>query len=78
MAVKGRGNGSRVRHISGPRLKELEETLESLTYKVEIIQIQMIGTDWYVHFYIPNTLDENLPIKRVLTEPTKTKKIRRK
>ena len=80
MSIQGRGAGSRIRHINGENLVDLQNTLESLSYKTSIIQIHKVSNDWFIHFYIPDLLDEPLLTKTSMAEPTKTKtkRIRRK
>ena len=68
--------GSRVRHIFGPNLKDLESQLEALRFKTEIIQIQKIGANWYIHFYIPELIHEKKEAKKEVSKKTKT--VRRK
>lgn len=74
MTVKGTHGGSRLRHITGSNLKELEDMLEMLPYRVEIITVNKIGMNWYVHFYIPQTAFDKPETIKEEVKPTVTKK----
>jgi hypothetical protein len=78
MTVKGIKGGSRLRHVQGNSLKDLEDMLESLTYRVEIINVNKVGANWYVHFYIPQTEFDSPDIVKEEAKPTITKRSRRR
>lgn len=74
MAIKG---GTRLRHIHGPNLEELQVIVESFPFKVEIMAINpRPNGEWFIHFLIPETAFEGLEIQTV-TEVVKPK-IKRK
>jgi hypothetical protein len=66
--------GSRLRHIQGPSLPKIEETIEALPYKVEIINVNRVGSNWFVHFYIPSFQNEksSVKLKKEVAKETKT------
>ena len=74
MAVRGIHGGSRLRHVQGTNLKELEDMLEILPYRVEIINVYRVGANWYVHFYIPQTAFDSPDVVKEETKSTITKK----
>ncbi len=61
MAITG---GTRLRHIHGQSLEELQLMLEALPYKVDIQQIiSRANGEWYIHFLIPETAFETPKIE---------------
>jgi len=78
MAVLGIKGGSRLRHVNGERLNDLEDMIASLPYKVEIINVHKVGSQWYVHFYIDDTVKDPVKVVKETAMETKTKKVTKK
>jgi hypothetical protein len=47
--------GTRLRHLKGPNLAKLEDLIENLPHKSEIVGVNLVGRVWHVHFTIPDT-----------------------
>lgn len=72
MAISG---GTRLRHINSSRLDEIENILESLPYKVEIVGVNTRSNgEWYVHFLVPETAFESMPIEKKVQAKTNQKR----
>ena len=71
MAVLGLKGGSRLRHMKDENLLRLEDAVASLPYKVDIINVHKLGPQWYVHFYIPDSVF-NKPTVKLLDVPRPT------
>jgi len=75
MTVKGLKGGSKLRHIQGNNLKALEDMLELLPYKTDIINVNKVGGNWYIHFYIPELVFEAPSTVKEEAKETVTKKV---
>jgi hypothetical protein len=64
----------RLRHIIGPNLKQLEKTLEEVKNSIIITGVNNVGGQWYIHFLVQGTQNDNEEIKRELSFGTKTLK----
>lgn len=45
------GHGTRLRHLESTSLDELEVIIEALDYKIYIIDIKKVGSNW-IAFYV--------------------------
>ena len=74
--IKG---GSKLRHFSGSNLLNLEKMIEDLGYKTEIVNVNYVGQNWYVHFYVPDLKfgEPKITIKEKAIETT-SKKVKKK
>lgn len=61
----------KLRHIVGSNLKELERTLESVKNSIVIVGVNYVGTNWFIHFLVQDTLSENVSVARELDFQTK-------
>ena len=50
----------KLRNINGGSLKELEKTLEGVKNSISIISVNYVGTNWYIHFLVQDTFNDNL------------------
>jgi hypothetical protein len=60
----------KLRHILGPNLKELEKTLEGVKNSIQIVGVNAVGSNWYIHFLVQDTWNEQLETKQELGLPT--------
>lgn len=60
----------KLRHILGPNLKELEKTLEAVKNSIQIVGVNAVGSNWYIHFLVQDTWNEQLETKQELGLPT--------
>lgn len=66
----------RLRHINGSNLSELEGTLGKIQSPLQVVNVNKVGDNWYIHFLLGD-FDNAKPIE-VKQEPTvKTKTIKR-
>ena len=77
MSIKGLKGGTRLRELHGQNLLELQDMLEELPYKVDIVGINKVGAEWYIHFIIPNLVAAEIPINVEIAKPTQTKRIKK-
>ena len=71
MAIAQNKSGSKLRHVQGPDLKMLEDEIESLPFKVDVLAVNRVGSNWYVHFYIPTKEFDQPKVKKEIAEKTK-------
>jgi hypothetical protein len=61
----------KLRHILGSNLKELEKTLEGVKNSIQIVGVNAVGANWYIHFLVQDTWNEQMETKQELGLPTK-------
>jgi hypothetical protein len=49
----------KLRHIVGANLSVLEKTLESVKNSIIVIGVNNVGGNWFIHFFIQDTLSDN-------------------
>ncbi len=52
-------SGTKLRHIVGGNLKMLEEQIESMPFRVEIVSINSVAANWYIHFLTPSLVPDD-------------------
>jgi hypothetical protein len=62
----------KLRHILGSNLKELEKTLEGVKNSIQIVGVNAVGSNWYIHFLIQDTWNEEQQTRQELGLPTQT------
>ena len=51
----------KLRNINGSNLKELEKQLEGITKNsIVVVAVNYVGTNWYIHFLVQDTFNDNL------------------
>lgn len=60
----------KLRHILGPNLKELERTLEGVKNSIVVVGVNAVGSNWYIHFLVQDTWNEQIETKQELGLPT--------
>jgi hypothetical protein len=59
---------TKLRHLVGDNLKELERELNSLEGEVEVKAINLAGHNWYIHFVVQ---EQSLEPKKNIKEKRK-------
>lgn len=71
MGIPHTGPGTKLRHIQGQDLSALEQELEAIPFKVDVIAVNRVGMVWYIHFYVPTKEFDKARTKKEISEPTK-------
>lgn len=70
-----------LRHILGPNLKELEKQLRAVKNTIVVVNVQYVGTNWYINFLVQDSWNYSEETKKDLglSNETRTKtKVRMK
>lgn len=69
---------TKLRHIHGPRLIDLEQSLEKVKNSIIVVGVNSVGGNWYIHFLLQDTISDNSRVQQELgieiAAPTKTTK----